>query len=145
MVRRRPGVALALVLVALILVGALAAGAVMAAGQGMRDAAGALGRVRALAAAEDGLARAAAPPSWDPARTAPGPPGLVATIAFAPPGAVDTVRVVRLDSASWLLISEARTLAPASIAAHARIARHFTSDASGALAHPHPHSFTTAP
>ena len=130
MTSARRGVALALVLAALVLAGALAAGAVMSATQSMRDAAGAIARVHAAAAAEQGLALVAAPPIWDSTWTLPGPPGPLATIAFTDPGVVDTVRVLRLSPTTYLLLSESRTLSPLTLSAHSRLARLLTVDSS---------------
>ena len=142
---RRAGVALALVLAALILAGALAAGAVMAADHGMRDAAGALARARALAAMDKGLDFTAAPSSWDPAWTAFGAPGVIATIATAPPDAVDTTRVIRLSTGLFLLISEARSANANALAARARASRVIVLDSAGRPTRPAAHGWVEMP
>jgi hypothetical protein len=119
--RERRGVALALVLAALVLAGSLAAGAVMAAGQAMRDASGTVVRSAALAAAEGALARAVTAAEWDTAWSAPGPAGPVALRAHLSAAAADTVRVVRLDPATFLLLAEARAGAAGTLQARARL------------------------
>ena len=141
----RRGIALALVLAALILAGALAAGAVMAATQSMRDAAGRLARLRALAAGEQGLTRAMNPPTWDTLWTAPGPPGLVAVFAHTSGFELDTTRVIRLTPLTYLLISDSRTLSPLTLSAHARLALFVVVDSAGHPSRPSAHSWTQLP
>jgi len=141
----RQGLALALVLAALVLAGALAAGAVMYATQSMRDAAGAVARLQAAAAAEQGLATVSAPTAWSPSWSLPGPPGPLATIAFSNAHAVDTVRVLRLSPTTYLLLSESRTLSPITLSAHSRLSLLVTIDSTHS---PHPitnHSWADLP
>lgn len=141
----RRGIALALVLATLVLAGALAAGAVMQAAQSMRDAAGSLERLRALAAAEQGLAIAASPAGWDTTWSAPGPPGLVALRSTIAAAVVDTTRVLRLTPATYLLLSESRTLSTAALSAHARLALLLVIDSTGHPVRTAGHAWTPMP
>jgi len=139
----RRGVALALVLLALLLAGALAAGGVMSAGRSMRDAAGSIDRVRAMAAAEQGLTLAVA--DWNGTWSSAGPAGLIATLPDSLPGLVDTVRIVRLTPGTFLLISESRSLSPTPLSARSRVSLLVTLDSA---LHPHPslhHSWAELP
>ena len=117
----RRGFALAFVLAALVLAGALAAGALWAARLGMRDAAGAVRRAAARAAAERALTLALLPPEWDSGWASPGAPGLVGLRAHVYGEVTDTVRVVRLGAASYLVIAEARSGVPPAAPARARL------------------------
>jgi hypothetical protein len=120
-VRPRRGFALAFVLAALVLAGALAAGALWTARLGMRDAAGVVRRAAARAAAERALTLALLPPEWDSGWTSTGAPGLVGVRAHADGEVTDTVRVVRLGAASYLVIAEARAGVPPVAPAHVRL------------------------
>jgi len=109
------------VLAALVVAGALAAGAVMAASQGMRDAAGAVARAAVLARAERSLALAINGPEWDSTWSAPGPPGLRGVRPHVSGAITDSLFVVRLTDESFLLLVEARAAGPPALAARARL------------------------
>jgi hypothetical protein len=143
MSHRRRGVALALVLLALLLAGVLAAGGVMAAGQAMRDSAGSIVRARAMAGAEQGLALTVA--RWNAAWNASGPAGLVALIPADSADLADTVRVIRLHPGAFLLISESLALAPSTLSARSRVSLLVTLDSMGHPTPAHHHSWAELP
>ena len=105
MMRREPGFALALVLVALVLIGALTAGALFAALQELRGGRNRQAALRAAAAAEEGLLAVLG--AWDP-RTlnalAPGDSSVRSGAAVS--GGRFVVTATRLDESYYLVASE---------------------------------------
>ncbi len=101
--RPRPGIAIVVVLVALSVVGALAAGTFLIAWRDLGAGVASMHRARAFSAAEFGLLAALG--EWDPRWTA-APPGLVALQRHSlGDDTSDTVRVWRLASSSAMLVS----------------------------------------
>lgn len=103
---RRPGIALLIALVTMSLVGALAAGLLLAAMRERRDGADAIRRVRALAAAESGAAELLAEGAWPAAWLATPARGAVGVREYRTgDGALDSVRVLRLSLSTFLVAS----------------------------------------
>lgn len=101
----RPGIALAVAVTALVLLGLLVAGLAVLVRRDVRGAGDALLRTRALALADEGLAaalRGGLPPGDSLVA-----PGLVRAIVLAAGDARDTVRVWKTGAATYALVSEA--------------------------------------
>lgn len=107
---RKRGVALMMTLGSIAVIGALIIGVVFSALLERRAAMEALLRARALDAAELGLAGSIAPAMWDSSWSASPARGILATRAFAigAADAIDSVRVAKLSSRAFLVISDAR-------------------------------------
>ncbi|HEY9516457.1 MAG TPA: hypothetical protein VIQ74_12320 [Gemmatimonadaceae bacterium] len=104
----RPGVALAMVVVAMAVLGALVAGVFFAAMRDLRDGRDSISRVRALAAAEHGLELALAPGRWQSDWNTSSIRGLLASWPYDPgSGTSDTVQIWKLTSNSFLVTSSA--------------------------------------
>ena len=105
--RNRPGFALALALVAIVVISALVTGGYMAGVQEFRTGRNTIVQQRALAAAELGLdsAYAAWSKAWNMQRN-----GTMTTLTYraADNSWVDTVRITKLNALSFLMVSEGR-------------------------------------
>jgi hypothetical protein len=107
---RRRGIALVMTLGAIALIGALVVGVVFSALLERRDAMQQLLRARALDAAELGLAGTVAPPVWDFSWSTSAARGVIATRSYALPesDATDSLRIAKLSSRLFLVVSDAR-------------------------------------
>jgi hypothetical protein len=106
--RRRRGIAIVLVLVAMTVLGVAAAGTHFAALRSSRDSRDALRRARVLAAAEYGLHHALTPAEWRAPWATISERGLLATqVHYLEGGVVDTVRTWKLTSNAFLVTSDA--------------------------------------
>jgi hypothetical protein len=95
---------------AIAVIGALVIGVVFSALLERRDALLALLRARALDAAELALAETIAPPMWNSSWSTTSSHGVIAVRAYALPAAdaADTIRVTKLSSRLFLVVSDAR-------------------------------------
>jgi hypothetical protein len=95
---------------AIAVIGALAVGVVFSALLERREAMQQLYRARALDAAELALAHFIAPTVWDPSWSATPSRGVVATRFYTLPAAdaTDSVRIAKLSSRLFLVVSDAR-------------------------------------
>lgn len=107
---RKRGVALMMTLGAIAVIGALLIGVVFSALLERRDAMLELLRARALDAAELALAETIAPTIWNSSWSTTGSHGVIAVRAYALPAAdaTDTIRVTKLSSRLFLIVSDAR-------------------------------------
>ncbi|MDQ6828355.1 MAG: hypothetical protein M3081_05760 [Gemmatimonadota bacterium] len=129
--RLRRGLALAIALGAIVIIGALIAGAFFAATQEYRSTRGSLAQVRALTAAEFGLHAVMRPGDWQTSWNAMAVGG-TAVRAYAPgDGSADTVHIVKLTLSSFLVISEGQSTATAGEQARRRVAALVVLDAGG--------------
>ena len=105
--RQRPGFALAMSLLAIVVIGAMVAGGYMAGIQYYRMGRNSLVEQRAMAATELGLDSAYAlwSKSWNTQAT-----GTITTLAYSAANGtwVDTVRITKLNQLSSLVVSEGR-------------------------------------
>jgi hypothetical protein len=103
----RPGMALAIAIFAIVIIGVMVTGAFFAATQEFRIGTNTLVQTRSLSAAEYGLSEAMA--SWSAAQSSI-PVGQMSSVAYHDGnGATATVNVTRLNQASFSVISEGRT------------------------------------
>jgi hypothetical protein len=95
---------------AIAVIGALLIGVVFSALLERRDAMLELFRARALDAAELALAETIAPPAWNSSWSTTGSHGVIAVRAYPLPAAdaSDTIRVTKLSSRLFLVVSDAR-------------------------------------
>lgn len=107
---RKRGVALMMTLGAIAVIGALLIGVVFSALLERRDALLELLRARALDAAELALAETIASPAWNSSWSTTGSHGVIAVRAYPLPAAdaSDTIRVTKLTSRLFLVVSDAR-------------------------------------
>jgi len=104
----RRGIAIVMVLVAMVVLGVAAAGVLFATQRGARDSGDSLRRTRTLAAAEYGLYHSLSPAEWRSRWNTTSERGLLATrVHQLAEGAIDTVRLWKLAPASFLLTSDA--------------------------------------
>ena len=95
---------------AIAVIGALAIGVVFSALLERREAMQQLLRARALDAAELGLAQLIAPTVWDSSWSASAIRGVLATRSYSLPtvDAIDSLRIAKLSSRLFLVVSDAR-------------------------------------
>jgi hypothetical protein len=95
---------------AIALIGALVVGVVFSALLERRDALQQLLRARALDAAELGLASTIAPPVWNLSWSSTLARGVIVNRSFALPAsdAIDSIRITKLSSRLFLVVSDAR-------------------------------------
>jgi hypothetical protein len=107
---RKRGVALMMTLGAIAVIGALVIGVVFSALLERRAAMEQLLRARALDAAELALAGTIAPSAWDSSWSTSPARGIIATRSYAllAADATDSVRIAKLSSRLFLVISDAR-------------------------------------
>ena len=111
----RAGVALVMAVVAMAVLGALVAGVFFAAMRDQRDGRDAVSRVGALAGAEYGLELTIAPGRWRSIWNTTARRGLLDSIVYDPGGgSIDTVRLWKLESNVFLLVSSGSAGPPTS-------------------------------
>lgn len=106
--RRRAGIALAMTVVAMAVLGALITGLFFASMREYRDGRDALERTRALAAAEYGLHATLAPTRWLARWNTDTGRGRLAGARYALGGATDSVEVWKVAPTGFVVISEGR-------------------------------------
>ncbi len=127
----RRGLALAIALGAIAIIGALIAGVLFAATQEFRSTRGGLARVRALTAAEFGLNALMRPGDWQPSWNAIAVGGSVMTAYSPGDGSADSVRIVKLAPSMFLAISEGRSSASPGEQARRRVSALIVLDRAG--------------
>ena len=111
LIRNRKGFALMVAMIAMVIVGTLVAGALFVSTQEYRINRNTLNQERALVAAEAGMAQALQdwdPPTWSAQRMATDGDTMSLTYAL-PNGARADVRITRLNSLTFLLVSDGAT------------------------------------
>lgn len=122
--QKRGGFALAVAIGAIVVIGALIAGVFFAASQQFRIGRGTLVQEKARAAAENGLHILFDPtqqnlrwnPAWNNAQT-----GMQTQVVFTSDGAIDTVRLTKLTSTDFMLVSDARVVSANQVQARRRV------------------------